>query len=699
MTTLFDIAVTNAVIVVPLAVLVWLVSRVARRPALTHALWIVVLLKLVTPPLFHLPVTFSIPTAVYSGTSDALTLVHSSSTSHQIAREATHITSSAELLGAGTRPATGGATNSVDPRPTNAAESTSPRQERGSFVRGLAHFTAMFSELAVVTMQSLSSHVELLASLWLLGVLVTLGVQGWRATRFARCQLASVTHDDELQRQTERLARQMGLRRCPEVRVIDATVSPMLWSCGSHTRLLFPQALLERLDAESRATLLMHELAHFGRGDHWVRWLELITTSLFWWHPVLWWARHEIEQSEEECCDAWVVAEIPQSPRRYAEAILNTIDFLCGEPLLVSPMASGLGNASVLRRRLTKIMCGVAPKTMSRRVRAAVALLMAFLLPLQPFVFGSASANSVTSTALLTELPPFVSAVESTGFKTPIWNGIEPSTQDVQPASDEDSRPPSDSNVESPSTTAKSRALRVEKVWSNAVSSDGRFVVRATTARRVLLNELSTGRETDLSSDGITAVSFAPDARQFVAVANDGRVMLWDATIGELKRVLYSHESGLRSVSVSPLGDSVAVGGHDGTLLVLDMETGEPLTQWPRQSLPVNCVRFSPDATRLAVALGEWSSSARGEVRLINLQSAASEILECDTAPGAITFVSNDELIVGQWNGHAALWNLIQHKVVGAANANKSIVAAASFSPDNPQMREIAFVSFGVSYE
>ena len=70
-----------------------------------------------------------------------------------------------------------------------------------------------------------------------------------------------------------------------------------------------------------------------------------------------------------------------------------------------------------------------------------------------------------------------------------------------------------------------------------------------------------------------------------------------------------------------------------------------------------------------------------------------------DTAPGAITFVSNDELIVGQWNGHAALWNLIQHKVVGAANANKSIVAAASFSPDNPQMREIAFVSFGVSYE
>jgi WD40 repeat protein len=173
--------------------------------------------------------------------------------------------------------------------------------------------------------------------------------------------------------------------------------------------------------------------------------------------------------------------------------------------------------------------------------------------------------------------------------------------------------------------------------------------------------------------------------------------MLWDAEKSRPIRVLHTNQSGLRSASVSPDGDAVVVGDRDGTLLVLDLETGQSRTTLPRQTMPVNCVRFSPDATRIAVALGELNSNDQGQVRLINLQTGASEIFHCNTAPGAITFVSNDELIIGQWNGHATLWNLIQHKIVGAANADKNIIAAVSFSPDNPQLREIAFKSPGIN--
>ena len=102
---------------------------------------------------------------------------------------------------------------------------------------------------------------------------------------------------------------------------------------------------------------------------------------------------------------------------------------------------------------------------------------------------------------------------------------------------------------------------------------------------------------------------------------------------------------------------------------------------------------FSTDGSRLAVALGDWSSNRRGQVKLIDLQTAATTVLKCDSAPRAITFASNDELIVGQRNGRANLWNLIQRQVVGAAMADKNITAAASFSPDNPQLREIGLVS------
>lgn len=386
--------------------------------------------------------------------------------------------------------------------------------------------------------------------------------------------------------------------------------------------------------------------------------------------------------------------QFPHAPRCYAEALLDTIDFLCESRQPLPPVACGLGQAHFIRHRLTKIMRGASPKAMSQRVRLAMFLSAALLLPMQPFVFGSANKAPMTLTADPPELPLIVSSsIESLPSHV-----LDETRSDSQSSGDLTTSNPA--NVSSSATTAttksshsQSRALRGKKVWSTAVSQDGRFVVRATTGRRVLLSDLSLNTESDLSSHGITAVSFTPDAKQFVAVANDGRVMLWDAMAGELNRVLQTHDSGLRSVSVSPRGDAVVVGGHDGTLLVLDLNTGESLVPLSRQSLPVNCVRFSPDGSRLAVALGEWSSNRRGQVKLIDLQTAATTILKCDSAPGAITFASNDELIVGQWNGRANLWNLIQRQVVGAAMADKNIIAAASFSPDNPQLREIGFVS------
>src|SRR5262249_31705060 len=44
-------SVSNAVAATVLALLAAIVGRVVRRPALTHALWLLVLVKLVTPPL------------------------------------------------------------------------------------------------------------------------------------------------------------------------------------------------------------------------------------------------------------------------------------------------------------------------------------------------------------------------------------------------------------------------------------------------------------------------------------------------------------------------------------------------------------------------------------------------------------------------------------------------------------------------
>ena len=56
MESLVHILLGNALAATFLAVVALGVGRICRRPALTHSLWLIVLLKLVTPPL--MPVSF-----------------------------------------------------------------------------------------------------------------------------------------------------------------------------------------------------------------------------------------------------------------------------------------------------------------------------------------------------------------------------------------------------------------------------------------------------------------------------------------------------------------------------------------------------------------------------------------------------------------------------------------------------------------
>lgn len=399
MTTLLNIALINAVTVLPLAVLAFVVSRVSRRTALTHALWVLVLLKFVTPPLFHLPVTIETSAAVETRSAD---VGHVSNV--PVPRsDSVRLENALTVIDHATRVES----SSANVPPLVKAESRRIGRDAPPFVtstlKTCSTYWARRPELQ-----------SLLLGCWLAGTVLWMTLQIVRAVRFQRRVLRDTIAPVELQEQTQHLATKLGLRRAPQVLIVDAAVSPMLWGCGSRAKLLFPSDLADRLDDQARATLLTHELAHFGRGDHWVRLLELVTTGLFWWHPVVWWARHQIEESEEECCDAWVVGEFPNAPRQYAEALLDTIDFLCESRQPLPPIASGLGQAHFLRRRLTKIMQGAAPKALSFRVRGAIALVAALLLPLQPFVFGSASIANL-------QLPSFEAlAVDSSASPSPL---------------------------------------------------------------------------------------------------------------------------------------------------------------------------------------------------------------------------------------------------------------------------------------
>jgi WD40 repeat protein len=169
-------------------------------------------------------------------------------------------------------------------------------------------------------------------------------------------------------------------------------------------------------------------------------------------------------------------------------------------------------------------------------------------------------------------------------------------------------------------------------------------------------------------------------------------VTLWDSLTGKLQRTLDTRRQGLRSIAISPDGRSLAVGGVDGVVAMYDVSSGRETNSLPRSTTAINCVRYSPNGRLLAVAMGDWMSAGRGWVIVYEAESGFVEAtLPCDTAPGAVAFASDEEVIVGQFGGQARLWNLATRQVVAESQADKAVIATAMFSPDNPALREITF--------
>jgi beta-lactamase regulating signal transducer with metallopeptidase domain len=386
---LFQIGATNALVALALAV-VAAVAKLARRPALSHALWLLVLLKLITPPLVVIAIAWP---ALQPPPMPAATPLP--------APEAELL-----LLCRGRLPGLG------PPLPAPEAElppvlvpvvpvAAEQPTDRGG--KGQQREDEPAAALPVAVDQAAGPvkpaplpppepapvNVEipwtsLLGCAWLLGSAAWFVVAGVRIGRFQRLLAVAAPAPKELQDEACRIAVRLGLKDCPGVWLMPGMLSPLLWAVAGYPRVLLPLGLLARLDPAQQATLLAHELAHYRRRDHWVRCVEFVALGLYWWFPVLWWARRELREAEEECCDAWVVWVLPGAVKAYAKALVETLDFLAGSEPVLPPAASGLGHLKLLQRRLTMIMRGTRPRMLTGLGFLAVLGLAALLLPLLP---------------------------------------------------------------------------------------------------------------------------------------------------------------------------------------------------------------------------------------------------------------------------------------------------------------------------
>lgn len=399
MNTLLEIGLSNALMATVLAIPAALATRFSRRPGLAHALWLLVLLKFITPPL----VTIATP--------DPRPLLAASSARLRAQLFSAVPTSDSPPVALEETPA------ALPPAATPKVESEQPDEEIVApeppskpvpsdliLVTPLA-FAAPRAESppapmvapvappaaaasGVVSQPSLVLRLVdwrvVAVATWCAGTVIYLLLSAWRCCIFHRLLRHGMPAGDDLQEEADRLASELQLRRSPAVWLVPGAVSPLVWAVVGQARVIVPRDLLDRLGGDERATLLAHELAHVQRRDHWVRWLELVATALFWWHPVAWLARWQIQKLEEQCCDASVVAALPDAARAYARALLKTVNFLADARPALPPAASGLGYVHLLKRRLDMILSKPMNHRLPWPVQLGALLFGLLVLPIAP---------------------------------------------------------------------------------------------------------------------------------------------------------------------------------------------------------------------------------------------------------------------------------------------------------------------------
>jgi beta-lactamase regulating signal transducer with metallopeptidase domain len=401
------IAVSNAVVAGIAAPAVWGFGRLVRRPALMHALWLVVLLKLLTPPLWTIPVRALPATRTSAPTLEVVPPVR------EIPLAVSREPHDAPILQADVAAPAGVEEAYASPAPVWP---TMPPVARSPAVVPAVTLPAgpVFPDGGMAWRWLC----PIVVGVWAIGSLLCLGVTALRIAKFRKVLRFAVPAPAALQQQARALAGRLGVRDCPGVWLVPGAMCPMLWSAGARARVLVPWGLWGVLDDAQRDTLLLHELAHLRRRDHWVRWLELAATVLYWWHPACWWARRGLREAEEQCCDAWVLWARPGAFRAYATALLTTVDFVSvRQP--VPALASGMGQFHLLKARLTMLKKGDVSRALTWGGLWAACGVGAVLLSIAPTLAQSApevpAGNSQTAPVAPEAAPPPPTAPEQNG--------------------------------------------------------------------------------------------------------------------------------------------------------------------------------------------------------------------------------------------------------------------------------------------
>jgi beta-lactamase regulating signal transducer with metallopeptidase domain len=185
------------------------------------------------------------------------------------------------------------------------------------------------------------------ALLWAIGTVVGLLWLGCGYLALARfCRRLDPLPTPQQKLLTHQAADAVGLRKLPPVFLSRSAGVPM--SIGlRRPAIVLPEGMLREADEDQVQAVLLHEMAHLARRDHWVGLGQRIAAILFWWNPLVHWNCREISDLREEICDNYVVL-VQGEGQRLARLLVDlAARVMAGPPLpstvgVLEPRQAGL---------------------------------------------------------------------------------------------------------------------------------------------------------------------------------------------------------------------------------------------------------------------------------------------------------------------------------------------------------------------
>lgn len=335
-TLLFRLLVAQAWQIAVLTAIVAVAAKflVSRRPQLAHWLWLIVVLKCVTPPLWgHQLGLFSHLQSVMPGGADTDATVGLDDAKWP-AVDAEDMSTDIALSVGHSFPAHTTTVLLGTPETLDQDESGKP---------------------ALVAQSTGYKYVWLVLGVGMLTSFVLL------LLRFLSCLRRIHQHrvtefDDEIGLLVADLSRQLILPRVPRVIVSELRFGPAVLGIFRHL-IVLPRCLVADAkcrEEKSLRPILAHELMHIRRGDLLTGTLQAAVQCLWWFHPAVWIANRLLSRETERCCDEQVVAELNCSPVEYARSLLAVIE--CKQNLKPVPVFPGMKPVEITSQRMERIM-------------------------------------------------------------------------------------------------------------------------------------------------------------------------------------------------------------------------------------------------------------------------------------------------------------------------------------------------------